>query len=227
LRFTTILRYEVYYSEYKLAVGTMGKRGRPPKGEHRELSAVLTMRIRADTRAALERIARKNGLSLGQQAERLLRGALDEPKEIEKRFGSERAYAIWRALAEAVKNTSAYCAKHRGGIRDDGNYWLNDAWAFDQSFRAIGKMLAAFAPAGDPKPPSRKTGQADRQVEGALLGTVGGGIANAMLRAIREPDANGDYLQRLGFRIRRDLGGSAPRVDLAFQRKFTKPDGGS
>ena len=61
-------------------------RGRPPQPEGVRRRSNLTLRVRDETKAALERNAAANGRSLSEEAETLLDQALRSPQMLEQAF---------------------------------------------------------------------------------------------------------------------------------------------
>lgn len=92
--------------------------GSKPKGPFKGKTATLTTRITAETRRALEAAAKRSRRSLSQEAEHLLRGAMQKPP------GEPRN----RAMAHAV---AVLAQKIEDGTRKT---WLDDAFT-NQSLR--------------------------------------------------------------------------------------------
>src|SRR5688572_13310257 len=80
----------------------MGKRGPKPTGPYGDKTKVLSTRITAPTRAALERAAAKSKRSLSSEIEYRLRRSFDEDQKIEEIFFSREIYAFVRLVAEAM-----------------------------------------------------------------------------------------------------------------------------
>jgi hypothetical protein len=118
----------------------MGKRGPAPKGEFTGQSAVLSTRIRPETRAALEAAAKESGRSLSQEIEFRLRSTFLEDEKIVDVFGSKKNYAIMRmaaSLAESMMNA-----------RDRAADWTADPYLYDQVTKSIALVFELLRPPG-------------------------------------------------------------------------------
>ncbi|MGE0652803.1 MAG: hypothetical protein AB7P12_13805 [Alphaproteobacteria bacterium] len=121
----------------------MGKRGPMPRGEYQNKSAVLSTRIRADTRKHLQEAAEQSGRSLSQEIEHRLRRSFEDEGKIIAIFGGYRTYAVFRAVVAAVEAT-------RSPYGEDGCHWLDDPHHFDLAVQTAMAVLVGFRPAGDP-----------------------------------------------------------------------------
>jgi len=122
----------------------MGKRGPAPKGPYGGKTGVLSMRVRPDTREALERAAQKNGRPLSQEIEDRLRRSLAEDKTIIEIFGGAEVYAIMRLISSSMAMSENPLSQKS---------WLDDPYAFDQVVRTVNANLEIFRPPGKPEPP--------------------------------------------------------------------------
>jgi hypothetical protein len=116
--------------------GGMAKRGPVPRGEFHNKSAVLSTRIREDTRAALERAAAASGKSLSQEIEYRLRSSFDKDRVISAEFGNRQNYALLRLLASLFDS-----APNEGP-------WLHDPENFNHILDSINRVLIALRPNG-------------------------------------------------------------------------------
>lgn len=137
----------------------MGRRGPKPKGEYPDQSAVFSTRIRPDLKAWLvaEVERKKNSgreASLAQEIERRLRRSMFEDEEAEAKFGSRELHGIFRLSVAAMRvvGEQAYVAKH--GRAPKRTEWLGDAYAYNQSAKAVATILDSLRPPGDPAPPA-------------------------------------------------------------------------
>jgi hypothetical protein len=105
--------------------------GRKPKGEFAGKTETFTTRITPETRAALERGARKKGVSLSQHVEYLLRTALHKPSSAQ-----QRNQALARAIAFLAENIE----------RETGRGWRDDAFTGQALRYAVEALLFHFAP---------------------------------------------------------------------------------
>ncbi|MGC8536966.1 MAG: hypothetical protein ACP5QR_15810 [Rhizomicrobium sp.] len=124
----------------------MGKRGPAPKVTPR---AVLSTRIGADTRKAIEVAAKRSGRTLSAEIEYRLRRSFDEDDSLIDRMGGRRTYALLRLVAEAIKATGqvSFFQEHRKIAQDDD--WLLDPYTYDQAVKAIETVLEMVRPPGE------------------------------------------------------------------------------
>jgi hypothetical protein len=120
-------------------------RGRRPQGNYKGKGKVLSTRITAELREAIEESSRTNGLSLSQEIEHRLRRSFDEDQSIIKIFGNRRNYAVLRLI-------SSYMAVIHNPTNLEAS-WLDDPFVFAQLAKAIMVMLDQLRPPGDPTPP--------------------------------------------------------------------------
>ena len=81
----------------------MGKRGPAAKGEFGDKSAVLSTRISADLRAALEKSVAQSGLTLSREIEHRLRRSFDDDKIANEGFGTRRNRALMKMIAISMQ----------------------------------------------------------------------------------------------------------------------------
>jgi hypothetical protein len=111
------------------------KRGRPPRGEYPEKSAVMNFRIRPDTKRLLTQAARASGRTLSAETEHQLRRAVAE-------MGAGRTYVILTAIGRAIdglvelKRTTP------------GTDWWSDPDLYTQARRVVLTALDLFKPPG-------------------------------------------------------------------------------
>ena len=117
----------------------MGKRGPAPKGEYGGIiarTAVLSTKMRPDTRARLASAAKTNGRSLSQELEhRLRRSFIEDDKTIDL-YGSQLNAAILKVLGTVIQATcTTWLQKTADGwipdLRKDPEEWLRDPMLFD------------------------------------------------------------------------------------------------
>jgi hypothetical protein len=113
--------------------------GRRAQGEFAGKTESLTTRITPDLRAALEREAERNGRSISQQAEWLMKDALDMPRRIEREWGGEHVYALARLVARAVREIEGYTWRH----------WFDDAFTGRAARASINILMEHLAPEPD------------------------------------------------------------------------------
>ncbi len=120
------------------------KIGRKPSGPYEDKRAVLTTRITADLRQALEDARAASNMSLSQEVEARLRGSFDDEKQIRERFDSLERYAFARLFNEVFDSVEMITRRH----------WASDAYTTEVTAQAIAKLLLAFRPAGKTKAPA-------------------------------------------------------------------------
>jgi len=124
----------------------VGRRGPEPKGEYggmKERTAVLSMRLRPETRDRLGAAAKESKRSVSQEAEHRLRRTFGEDDDDVKRYGSKRNAAIVNLIGAAIRSASdrdSPTKKHD---------WLKEQWLFDDVMAAIWHVLLWFRPNGD------------------------------------------------------------------------------
>lgn len=124
----------------------MGKRGPKPRAR---ASVVLSTRIGADTRKAIESAAKRSGRTLSAEIEFRLRRSFDEDESLTDRFGGRRTYALLRLVGEAIKATGSlsFFKEHRKIAQDDD--WLLDPYTYDQATKSVETVLEMVRPPGE------------------------------------------------------------------------------
>src|ERR1039458_9169921 len=129
-------------------------RGRPAQPEGVRRRRNLTLRIRAETKAALERDAAANGRSLSEEAEMRLdhsfraEGMLDQVLDLA--LGRQVA-GLTLLLARVMRDTGTLAGFMTKYTLGSASGWLADPDALDLIFRAIAAALDALRPARDVK----------------------------------------------------------------------------
>jgi hypothetical protein len=114
--------------------------GRKPRGPFEGKTATLTTRITPETRAALERAAKKSGLSLSQEVER----RLDDSVKRERNRPPDVL-----ALAEAIAQVAEKIQEATG------KQWREDAFTGEALRHGIDFLIRHFAALGTPVLPPR------------------------------------------------------------------------
>jgi hypothetical protein len=114
------------------------ERGRKPKGNYKQMTRVLSTRITADTRAALEQAAEKSGHSLSQEIEHRLRRSFDVDKQILGLFGNRKNYAVLRLISCVMETV-------HDRERPEAT-WIDDPVLFGQLLSAIVTILQELGP---------------------------------------------------------------------------------
>jgi len=118
-------------------------RGRKSQGA----GDVFTIRITADLRSRLQRVADGKSGSLNNEIRRRLERSFDDDKKINERFGDLRTFAFFRLLHLVVEVVGS---GRYGTARS--KFWLDDRYQYLQVATAIQTLLDAIEPAG-PKAP--------------------------------------------------------------------------
>jgi hypothetical protein len=192
-------------------------RGRPPAPEQERRGENLTLRVRAETKAALERHAAKSGRSLSGEAETWLgQGLLSEgmlDQALDLAFGHQTAGVIL-LLGRIIRETAS--TTH---VRDGAINWLSDPYAFDQVTKAIVTAMDALRPDGEIDPPlSGKAGETDLGV--ISRDHLGLALADVLLKAVADLYAGAD-LVAWGAQIRTHLG---PQIVERIKERITTRD---
>src|SRR5216684_140146 len=104
-------------------------RGRRPQGNYKGKDKVLSTRITAELREAIEASSRAKDHSLSQEIEHRLRRSFSEDQNIMERFGNRRNYAVLRLISsymDVIHNPTNLEAS-----------WLDDPYVFAQLAKAI------------------------------------------------------------------------------------------
>ena len=117
--------------------------GRPPQGEYPNRTAQFTMRMSKETRAGLEREAKRSGRSLSQEAEHRLRQSLKFPEKLYRDWGGEHHYGFGRLIAHAAQ----------GIEMSTGKRWRDDAFAARALLAALPIIMDRLMPDEPPQTP--------------------------------------------------------------------------
>jgi plasmid stability protein len=182
-------------------------RGRPPAPERERRGENLTLRVRAETKAALERRAAKSGRSLSGEAETWLgQGLLSEgmlDQALDLAFGHQTAGVIL-LLGRIVRETASSAGLATTHALEGANNWLSNPYAFDQVYTAIVTAMEALRPDGKIDPPLGS--KADKVDLGVIFRDhLGLSLAEVLLNAVADR-AGGADLVAWGAQIRTRLG---------------------
>ncbi len=175
----------------------MGARGPKPKGGYGDKTAVLSTRITAPTRRALEDAAAKSGRSLSSEVEYRLRRSFGEVENTIDQLGGPQLFAILRMISATMEMTGrhAYFA-HHGKISASVD-WLYDAYSYDQVVKTVTTILESLRPPGDPEPlaadPAKVVvvdGSHDDAVKTVdwIRNNIGAGMARYFFSMVEEAD---------------------------------------
>jgi len=194
-------------------------RGRPPAPEAERRRSNLTLRVRSETRSALERAAAENARSLSEEAELRLdysvRAEQGAEQLLDFAYGrplSGLLLLLARVLREAGSNAGFATSYSLAGA----NAWMDNPYAYDQGARAVTAILEALRPPGEVTPPKFQGGPA---LLSKVYEQLGSGFASAALLAVAGEDLTQD-LGVWGERVRQRLSPSTvERIKAVAGRK--------
>lgn len=188
----------------------MGKRGPAAKGEFGDKSAVLSTRISAELRTALEKSVARSGLTLSREIEHRLRRTFIDDEKISEGFGTWRNQAIMRMAATLTRTV----------YRNDqpGAEWLDDPWLFDQYIDRLNTLLKGYRPQGEARMPANVYGTPilDNEETHRLAGRQAVAL---LVAAVQDADASLPLVTRKRGKLNRlkaDLGPIAARPEIVF-----------
>jgi hypothetical protein len=121
----------------------MAKRGPVPRGNYPNKSRVLSTRIRADTRQALESAASASRRSLSQEIEHRLRRSFGDDRIISEKYGNRQNYALLGLLSQLFEAAPGPTTS-----------WLHDPENFNHVVHSINAVLTALRPPSAATEPS-------------------------------------------------------------------------
>jgi plasmid stability protein len=192
-------------------------RGRPPAPETERRGENLTLRVRSETKEALEHRAAKSGRSLSAEAEYWLgqallsEGVLDQALDLA--FGQATAGLVL-LLAKIANDTGSHAGFISTHTLEGSRDWLSNPYAFDQVTQGIVSALDVLRPEGEiVPPPGGRAGDLDLGTVNAQLGL---GFARTWLGATAGEELGLDLIA-WGAKIRSRLGpGALERIRQAF-----------
>ncbi len=122
----------------------MARRGRPPRGEHRDVRERVSVRMTTELKGWLEAEARESDRSLTQEVESRLRESFARDDSMRREFAEDReTLGLLRLIGQAVNMVQA----------ETGQTWIKDRYTFDQVRRAVPAVLDSFKPSGEGRLP--------------------------------------------------------------------------
>ena len=115
--------------------------GRKPRGDFKGKTATLTTRITSETRAALDRAARKSNRSLSQEVEHRLNGSI-------RRDRDHNRHRHVRGLAETIAILTDWVEEATQ------KRWIDDPFTAEALRRAIEFLVFHFGAPGPPQVPA-------------------------------------------------------------------------
>ncbi len=183
-------------------------RGRPPAPEAERRRVNVTLRLRNQTKEALERAANQNGRSLSEESEQRPDASVRSEGTAEEMldFAYGRPLAgILILAARVMRETGASAGFTSTHSLAGAANWPSDPYAFDQAVRAVIAVLETLRPDGEIKVPSI------RGVSALFAGMherLGIGFASSALSAVAGEELTAD-LAEWGERVRKRLGPDA------------------
>jgi hypothetical protein len=126
----------------------LGKRGPKPRAGYAGKGEILSMRVKAETKAALLAAAKSAGRSLSQEVQLRLEWTLLEKRRIEERFGSREIYGLMRLIALAMHEAGTTAGFWATYTIEGANRWLDNPYAYSQARKVVTRVLDAFKPPG-------------------------------------------------------------------------------
>lgn len=103
-------------------------------------------------RAALEKAARRKGVSLNAELVARLEKSLEEDQRIEDVFGSAELFGLMKAVASIMdmvgQNSRTVAGLGPGPALASPRSWIDHPYAYDQAFQAACRVLEAVRPSG-------------------------------------------------------------------------------
>lgn len=163
----------------------------------RKESATVDVKIRMKEplRAAIERAAKRRGVSMNSEmTDRLERSLRDEAWAVhafEARYGKRLAGMI-EILARAMDETGRHVGFWATGTLDGATNWFDVPYAFDQATKAAIAILDALKPPGDPSPVGAILA-VQSQLPPDFAENVGESFALGFLRAVSDEEHDGQF----------------------------------
>ncbi len=105
----------------------------------------LRLRLKEPLRAAIERAARENGVSMNSEMVRHLERSIHRNDGL----GGPRVAAIVEVMATAMRSTGEHGAFAATGKLHKHGLWIEHPYAFDQAVKAAMAVLEIFRPTGE------------------------------------------------------------------------------
>ena len=105
----------------------------------------LKLRLKEPLRAAIERAARENGVSMNSEMVRHLERSIHRDDGL----GGPRVAAIVEAMATAMRSTGEHGAFAATGKLHKHGLWFEHPYAFDQAVKAAMAVLEFYRPPGE------------------------------------------------------------------------------
>jgi hypothetical protein len=153
--------------------------GRPRAARRAGERSTLSLRITADLFQKLDSAAKKEGRPLSNEAELRLQQSFRDQQIVERTlalaYGDQLA-GLLLTIAAMLKESGPIWGIWSTRTSEGSGDWLSDPYAFDQTIKAVDRLLEGMKPPGEMKIP-RDLGYESPE-------NMGQGFANTMLMAI-------------------------------------------
>jgi TraY domain len=172
-------------------------RGRPPLPEGIRRRSNLTLRIRDETKAGLEKSATATGRSLSEEAETRLDRSIHSQSLLDEAlvlaFGP-RVVGLMLVIARVMRDVGQSAGFRATNTLDGASNWLDNAYALNQVTRAVQMVFETVRPGGEislPREAFMKGLPADLDLVSAYQ-NIGVGFAGDLLAAVAGDERGGD-----------------------------------
>lgn len=175
-------------------------RGRPPKSPEARRRNNLTIRIRDETRIALQRNANENQRSLSEEAENRLEYSMqiaENSRQVLDYAHGPFVTAILFIVAKIMHDTGSVSGFVSGVSPSDTQKWVSNPYVFSQIIQALTLLFKAIEPQGDIEIPRLKISPSRAHVDPDLE-KIGENVTLNVLRMITTPaldNSNGELAQ--------------------------------
>jgi hypothetical protein len=175
-------------------------RGRPPKPPESRRRNNLTIRIRDETRIALQRTANENQRSLSEEAENRLEHSMlaaESSRQIFDYAHGPFVTALLFMVAKIMHDTGSIAGFVSGVSPSDTQKWMSNPYVFNQIAEALRLLFEAIEPQGDIGIPKLKI-TPPRAHANLDLEKIGANVTLGVLRMITAPardNSNGELAQ--------------------------------
>jgi hypothetical protein len=183
----------------------------------------LKLRMKEPLRAAIERAAKRRGVSMNSE----INDRLEEAYAKVDALGGPRLSEIIKAIAQAMRMAGSIAASDATGDDTGKADWLKQPYPFNQAVSAVLAILDAIRPPGDVIPPTQfRSDFARRYLEGTGKRAAWAALAETSL--IEKVPAEKRRQMADDFRSAAiDLERQAKELERAAQAERTNPKKGS
>lgn len=156
-------------------------RGRPAIPAEARKRNNVTIRLRDDTKAALEKAAAENDRSLGDEIESRIAATFrqgDALTRLKQEPGGPEVYAILTVVGQAMQQAGLWGLVY---ARSDSDNWTRNPFAYEHAKRAASLVLEALRPPGDATPPEPEADHEDPEAFRTDARSIGDVLAHAAL----------------------------------------------